>query len=215
MKSDRFRLPRSGRTVLDLFCGAGGAGMGYHRAGYAVFGVDNQVQPHYPFPFHCGDALAFLSRHGRDFDLIHASPPCQRYATVTKWTGRQARHPDLVATTRRGLELAGVPWVIENVVTSPLRPDLLLCGSMFGLPVKRHRVFETSSPITPPRGRCDHVDLLPFMHKNERAYADAMECLWMSNLDSRQAIPPAYTHYIGGQYRARRWQETQAGRSAP
>jgi hypothetical protein len=183
--------------LLDLFCGAGGAAVGYHRAGFDVVGVDINPQPHYPFEFHQGDAMTWPLD---GFDVIHASPPCPAYANVTRWRGNQGDHPDLLPGTRLRLEQAGVPWVIENVPGAPMRPDLILCGSQFGLAVRRHRWFETSPRLfnlVPP---CHHKrDDLPFMHKNERAYADALGCPWMTAIEGRDAIPPAYTEHIGRQ----------------
>ena len=185
--------------LLDLFCCAGGAAVGYHRAGFEVVGVDIAPQPNYPFEFHVGDALKFVAEHGHEFDAVHASPPCQTFANVTSWRGNQADHPDLLDPTRDALNATGLPWVIENVPKAPLRRDLVLCGSMFGLNVRRHRVFETSWGAFQLTSPCHHhAGLLPFVHKSERAYADAMECTWMSNVEARQAIPPAYTEYIGG-----------------
>ena len=182
--------------LLDLFCGAGGAAMGYHRAGFDIVGVDHVAQPRYPFEFHQADAMTFPLE---GFDAIHASPPCQAYANVTGWRGSHQNHPDLLPATRTRLQAAGVPWIIENVPGAPLRPDFLLCGSAFGLKVQRHRWFETdwSGPqfATP----CSHHQLLPFMHKGERAYADALGCHWMTNREAREAIPPAYTQHIGEQ----------------
>jgi DNA (cytosine-5)-methyltransferase 1 len=173
--------------------------MGYHRAGFEVVGVDNRPMPRYPFEFHQADALEFVQAHGKSFDVIHASPPCQHYANVTRWRGNQDDHPDLVEATREALIGTGKLFIIENVERAPIRPDLILCGSQFGLRVRRHRWFETSFPafnLLPP---CNHRDLLPFMHKGERAYADAMECHWMNNREGRQAIPPAYCEFIGHQ----------------
>jgi hypothetical protein len=129
--------------LLDTFCCAGGAGMGYHRAGFQVFGVDIQKRDEYPFHCHEGDAIGFIREHGHEFDAIHASPPCQRYTTITR--DRDA-HPDLVAETREALISTGKPWVIENVTAAPLRRDVVLCGEMFGLRVLRHRKFEFSNP---------------------------------------------------------------------
>jgi DNA (cytosine-5)-methyltransferase 1 len=183
--------------LLDLFCGAGGAAMGYHQAGFEIVGVDIKPQPHYPFEFHRANALTFPLD---GFDAIHASPPCQHYANVTRWRGDPDDHPDLIAPIRERLIAAGNPWVIENIFEAPIRPDFVLCGSMFGLRVRRHRLFETSwgNPILQPP--CSyHGRLLPFMHKGERAYADAMGCTWMTKEEAREAIPPAYTRFIGEQ----------------
>jgi len=193
MSADRPRL-------LDLYSCAGGAGVGYHRAGFNVVGVDINPQPNYPFEHHVADAIEYVKAHGHEFDAIHASPPCQTYANVTAWRGDQATHPDLLAPTRDALNETSKPWVIENVPEAPLRHDLLLCGSMFGLNVRRHRAFETSWGAYQLTPTCHHHSgLLPFAHKGERAYADAMECTWMSKTEGRQAIPPAYTEYIGAQ----------------
>lgn len=189
--------------ALDLFCCAGGAGFGYHLAGFQVTGVDIQPQPHYPFDFVQGDALAYLRDNmeeiRQEFDLIHASPPCQYFARVTRWRGKAEDHPDLIDPTRDLLEETGLPYVLENVLEAPIRRDYVLCGSMFGLNVRRHRAFETSWGPGDPPAPCDHhAGLLPFAHKGERAYADAMGCTWMSKREGRQAIPPAYTEFIGG-----------------
>lgn len=119
------------------------------------------------------------------------------HARVTAWRGARADHPDLLAPTLALLGRITTPWVIENVPEAPLRRDFLLCGSQFGLAVRRHRVFQTSPrlfDLVPP---CRHHRLMPFGHKAERAYADALGCPWMTNLEARQAIPPAYTHHIG------------------
>ncbi len=184
--------------LLDLFCGAGGAAMGYHRAGFDVVGVDIKPQPHYPFEFHQADALTFPLD---GFDAIHASPPCQHRAPVTAWRGDRDNHPDLLTPMLGRLRAeATVPWVVENVPGRPFGHDLVLCGSMFGLRVRRHRWFVTSWQAAALVHPCHHrPDDLPFMHKGERAYADAMGCHWMSNREAREAIPPAYTELIGAQ----------------
>ena len=182
--------------LLDLFCGAGGAAMGYQQAGFDVVGVDIAPQPHYPFEFHQADALTYPLD---GVDAIHGSPPCQLWANVTTWRGDPADHPDILTPLRtRLLAEAKVPWVLENVPEAPLRRDFLLCGSMFGLRVKRHRAFETSWHGFGFAIGCNHNGALPFMHKGERAYADAMGCDWMTNIEAREAIPPAYTSYLGG-----------------
>lgn len=190
--------------LLDLYCCQGGAAMGYHLAGWDVTGVDIEPQPRYPFAFVQADALEYLAEHGHEYDAIHASPCCQGKAAVTDWRGSRADHPDLLAPTLAVLRPSPYLWVVENVpeaaADGTMRPDLWLCGSMFGLSVRRHRVFETSwrpLQLTPP---CQHRRTdVPFGHKGERAFADAMGCTWMTNLGGRQAIPPAYTRYIGEQ----------------
>lgn len=132
------------------------------------------------------------------FDAIHASPPCQASANVTRWRGRQEDHEELIPATRESLEATGLPWVIENVPEADILPDFLLCGSMFGLAVKRHRAFETNwREFELNHGCAGHSALLPFEHKGERTYADAMGCDWMTNVEGRQAVPPAYTEHVG------------------
>jgi hypothetical protein len=182
--------------LLDLFCGAGGCSVGYHRAGFEVVGVDIDPQPNYPFEFHRADAMTWALFDG--FDAVHASPPCQGYANVTRWRGDQDDHPRLIEATRRRLIHYGLPWVMENVRTPELRPSIVLCGSMFGLPIRRHRGFETSWHAFDLVPQCQHRPTdMAFMHKHERAYADAMGCDWMTAREAREAIPPAYTEYIG------------------
>lgn len=186
--------------LLDLFCGAGGAAMGYYRAGFDVIGVDVKPQPHYPFRFVQGDALNppfDLSK----FQAAHASPPCQGYSPVTDWRGSRDNHGRRIEETRQLLKDNFDAWVIENVPHAPLRSDYVLCGSMFGLPIRRHRWFETSWE--------DFVLLPPCQHKRtdfafdhggkqpESVYRDAMGCEWMLVAESREAIPPAYTEWIG------------------
>lgn len=187
--------------LLDLFCGGGGASMGYHRAGFDVVGVDREPQPDYPFPFVQADGLA-PPFDLRAFDVIHASPPCQAYSKATAWRGSRENHPDLIDATRAMLHDAGVPYVIENVedARTKLEAPLMLCGSMFGLAVRRHRYFEIPSLPFELMRPCEHVGLIPFDHggtATESEYRDAMECGWMTVVVARQAIPPAYTEWIG------------------
>jgi DNA (cytosine-5)-methyltransferase 1 len=196
--------------LLDLFCGAGGAGMGYHRAGFDVVGVDINPQPHYPFEFHQADALTFPLD---GFDAIHASPPCQVFVTRGRTQRRadRAPHLDLVPQTRARLEPSGVPWVMENVATSSLRRDLVLCGSMFGLKVRRHRHFE-SPFVVPWTLVCNHTGRIFGVYghgagpRRERTdwgtvadWRGAMGIDWMTRDEITQAIPPAYTEWIGAQ----------------
>lgn len=197
--------------LLDLFCGAGGAGMGYHRAGFDVVGVDINPQPNYPFEFHQGDALKYLLEHWREFDAFHASPPCQAFTLAQRIQGRE--HPDLVAATREAFLLIGRPWVIENVPGSPLRNPLTLCGAMFGLRTYRHRDFEAHRPLAGPihpehvarttkMGRRPQPD--EFMHVvgNFSGVAQARIAMgidWMTRDELRESIPPAYSQHVGAQ----------------
>lgn len=188
--------------LYDIFCGAGGATKGYQMAGFRVIGIDVAPQPRYcGDDFHQMDALTFFTAYARGLfepaTCFHCSPPCQRYANVTRWRGRQGDHPDLLPATLALLETTGVPWVIENVPGAPMRCDVQLCGSQFGLRVQRHRWLMLSRPFFALLPPCEHTNLLPFMHKGERAYADAMGCPWMNNREAREAIPPAYTEFLG------------------
>ena len=196
--------------LLDLFCGAGGAAMGYHRAGFDVVGVDINPQPNYPFEFFQGDAMAWVldtydPEYG--FDAIHASPPCQAYSAASHLPD----HPDLYEEVRELIEETGLPYVIENVPGAPFRSGITLCGSMFDLPVRRHRNFETSFLVL--RQPCDHSGERPytitghagagdFAHHRGASAEDGpklMDCDWMTWTEACQAIPPAYTEYIGTQ----------------
>lgn len=199
---------------LDLFCGAGGAGMGYHRAGFEVVGWDIEHHKDYPFEHHMGDALDVLADvdYVQSFDLVHASPPCQAYTNAAKI--QKQNHPDLVDPVREHLVAAGVPYIIENVPGSPLIRPIMLCGAMFtGLRTYRHRLFESSMPLTAPphpghtapttkMGRPPKQD--EFMHvvgnfSGVAAAREAMGISWMKRDDLREAIPPAYTEYLGRQ----------------
>lgn len=203
--------------LLDLCCGAGGAGGGYLRAGFEVTGVDTVAQPDYPGAFVQADALTYLAEHGHEFDAVHASPPCQASSTLTKGTNNLiATHADEIGVYRRHLRALDVPYVIENVVTASLRPDLMLCGTMFDLMVLRHRVFEASVPITQPKhprhnGRVSgwrHGRLIRGSYLGvwgQGGYKGTVE-QWQDGLGTpwittrkglANAIPPAYTHHIG------------------
>jgi DNA (cytosine-5)-methyltransferase 1 len=202
--------------ALDLFCCAGGAGMGLARAGFEVVGVDIRPQPRYPFEFRQADALTFQVD---GFDFIWASPPCQRYSDLAKRNGNAADWPDLVEPIRSKLIASGAYFVIENVDGAPLRRDVVLCGTMFpGLRVLRHRLFETNFAIEQP---VHPSHPLVFTHDKRKAHygkldqnssfvqvtgggncsvsnaASAMGIDWMTKDELNEAIPPAYSEFIG------------------
>jgi len=210
--------------LLDLFCGAGGAAEGYHRAGFDVIGVDIKPQPHYPFEFHQADAIDILQdlavgawpwpkSHPRPFpfDVIHASPPCQEYSTGAP--GRKRGGPDLLGAVRDRLQAIGLPYVLENVATAPMPSSILLCGVTFGLPLVRHRRFEihpdpvlapSSCPQSSYSRAVDHgPGVYSYGHGNWgpawREHVLPVVWPWMTVAESGQAIPPAYTEYIGSQ----------------
>ncbi|QQM15269.1 DNA methyltransferase [Mycobacterium phage Pound] len=204
--------------LLDLFSGAGGAGMGYHRAGFEVVGVDINPQPNYPFEFHQGDAIEYATAHMHEFDAIHASPPCQSQTALTKGTNKAKRdlYPNLIPQTRDLLARFDGPTVIENVQGSEVRPDLILCGEMFGLGVIRHRHFELNVPIptikhVKHRGRvagCRHGKWYdgPYFavygdgggKGSVEQWQRAMGIDWTDvRKEIAEAIPPAYSEYIG------------------
>ncbi|MYA87999.1 MAG: DNA cytosine methyltransferase [Boseongicola sp. SB0662_bin_57] len=213
--------------LLDLFCCAGGAAVGYDRAGFAVTGVDMEPQPNYPFAFVQTDALALNPDFMARFDAIHASPPCQHYSDLAKRNGNADDWPDLVDATRAMLQATGKPWVIENVEGSPLRDPVLLCGTMFpGLRVIRHRLFESNFPIEQPPhiSHTEHPKCHTFDKRKSHygktcewtdfvsvngggnctiaAARDAMGIDWMTKREINEAIPPAYAEYVGRQLMA-------------
>jgi DNA (cytosine-5)-methyltransferase 1 len=143
--------------LLDLFCGAGGCGVGYRQAGFDVVGVDLLDQPDYPFEFHQADAMTYPL--DGDWDAIHASPPCQAFTSL-KVMHNAREHEDLLTETRERLQAWGGLYVIENVPGAPMRNHVTICGSSIGLGVRkydrelrRHRHFEVTSPSWSRRAR--------------------------------------------------------------
>lgn len=214
---DSHRKPR----LLDLFCCAGGAGLGYSKAGFDVVGIDIDPQPNYPLPFIQTDALNLEPEFIAGFDAIHASPPCQSYSDLAKRNGNAHEWPRLIEPVRELLIRSGLPYIIENVDGAPLLNPVVLCGTMFkGLRVIRHRLFEANFPIlTPPHGKhpiCHTFDkrkrqygktdeMRDFVSVNGggnctvAAARDAMGISWMTKNELNEAIPPAYTQFIGEQ----------------
>lgn len=203
--------------LLDLYCCGGGAAAGYHRAGFEVVGVDNRPQPKYPYSFVQADALSLSPAFLDGFDAIHASPPCQAHSSITRVTGRQ--HVDLIPQTRAMLRAIGKPFVIENVVGAPLIDPFLLCGSMFGLgtscgaELRRHRLFEVNwyvglvpacqhgrgATITitgnTPQSNVERNKVRVTYSADEARRAMGID--WLAVAELREAIPPAYTQFIG------------------
>lgn len=202
--------------------------MGYHMAGFEVTGVDWEPQPAYPFKFWQDDVMNITDRQAisisRNFDAVAASPPCQGYSVTENMSS--GMHPRLIGPTREFLEFIGLPFVIENVPGAPLREPVQLCGSAFGLRVRRHRLFESNMPI---RGiQCNHgwqeshkpyacygtreqgnktgvVGVYGFPNesmegiRNTELRRIAMGIDWMNGEELCQAIPPAYTFFLGRQ----------------
>lgn len=228
-KISGYGIDRNGRRamrLLDAYCGQGGAAGGYARAGFEVVGVD--LADHsavYPFEFHQGDAVQFILDHGHEFDVIHASPPCQAHSTITNAVARK-QHLDLIPATREALHQVNKPFIIENVegARKVLVDPVRLCGSAFGLKVRRHRYFETS--FTVPELACRHREQGPVVgvygniergdysrrpdgtyrgrkaNSPEQASAALGGTEWMTWRGMTQCIPPAYTEYIGAVYAA-------------
>jgi DNA (cytosine-5)-methyltransferase 1 len=212
--------------LLDLYCCQGGAAAGYARAGWEVVGVDLHPQPRYPFEFVQANVLGLDPEWVAGFDAIHASPPCQ-FATLLKHAPGGREHPNLIPATRRLLEAAGRPYVIENVepARGHMRNPVALCGTMFGLgaqgcELRRHRLFETSFPLRPPV--CSHSDgpvigvyggharrrsarhggrgtRDEWIGGHKTAASEAMGIDWMTLDGLSEAIPPAYTEFVGRQ----------------
>lgn len=200
--------------ALDLFCKAGGAGKGLERAGFEVTGVDIEPQPRYPFSFVEADALALAPESIRRwYDLVWASPPCQAFTAYKRRPDHVAPRPNLIPAVRGLLRAAGVPYIIENVPGAPLLEPVTLCGSMFGLEVRRHRIFETSFPLLAPS--CNHaaqrgsfpqatnrtnrrrtVEVGVWRIPLERQQKAMGGCEWMTLEELSEAIPPAYSEFL-------------------
>lgn len=160
--------------LLDLFCGAGGAAMGYYRSGFDVVGVDHLPQKRYPFEFVQADALEFVAAHGHEFDAVHASPPCQGYSRMRHLPWLKGReYPMLIDATRAALMATGAIWVIENVEDAPLLNGVTLCGTMFGLKVYRHRKFESNILLMQPPHTKHRVVIGSGRMLNDRAQPNA------------------------------------------
>ncbi len=219
--------------LLDLFCCAGGAGVGYSRAGFEVVGVDIKLQPRYPLPFIQADVLTLDPKFIALFDAVHASPPCQSYSDLAKRNRNADAWPRLLDPVRDMLIRSSLPYIIENVEGAPLRNPIMLCGTMFkGLRVIRHRLFETNFPLlTPPHGKHPLVhtfdkrksqygktnDMRDFVSVNGggnctvMAARDAMGIEWMTKNELNEAIPPAYTRFVGEQLLSYLHAEEHAG----
>ncbi len=201
--------------LLDLFCCAGGASAGYAQLGFEVVGVDIERQHHYPYEFIRADALKVLRdrKFLRQFDAIHASPPCQAHTKAQVIMNNE--HPELIEPTRELLIKSGKPWIIENVVGAPLIDPIMLCGAMFPeLNVYRHRLFEANFPLWAPPDP-PHLEKQTKMGRppqpGERMYVvgnfsgvqaarEAMGIDWnMGRNYLREAIPPAYSRFVGKQ----------------
>ncbi len=218
----------NGRPVLlDLFCCSGGAGVGYWRAGFEVVGVDITPRPDYPMPFLRADALDACHQLGQYVDLVHSSPPCQRHCTLSQGTNRARRetYPDLIPPMRSILTWYGVPSVIENVPGADIRKDLSLCGEQFGLGVLRHRDFELDQWSAPKLPHVKHRGpVRGWRHKvwrdgpyiaaygkgggkgNVSEMQQAMDITWTAEHAAlTEAIPPAYTQWIGERFIGGDW----------
>lgn len=206
-------------VCLDLFCGAGGAGMGYKRAGFDLLGVDRSAQPDYPGRFELADWRDGLARYGEVADFIHASPPCQGYTTGGKRAARRygTGYEFLIPEVQAALYASGKPYVLENVMGSSLATSVVLCGEMFGLRVIRHRKFECSFVAFQPahrkhrgpaangnaclqRGEFHYFCVAGNAIGSRAEWASAMGVDWITTKHGvRESIPPAYTEYLGRQ----------------
>ena len=206
--------------LLDLFCGVGGASVGYHQAGFEVHGVDLKHGKRYPFTYIRADVLDVLKdeEYIEQFDVIHASPPCQTHSRTKHLRNAQGKTTskiDLIPETRAALIASGKPYVIENVPGSPLINPIQLCGSSFGLKVRRHRLFESnvaligSECLHDEQGRPIGVygslrDDIPNGGKTANSIDEARQAMgisWGIWSELVEAIPPLYTLYLGNQIR--------------
>lgn len=210
--------------ILDLFCCQGGASRGYADAGFEVVGVDIDPQPRYPYEFVQADAIEYLAAHGHEFDAIHASPPCQSFlnlGAVNKALGRDYEYPNLIGPVRELLRHSGRPYVIENVQDAAyeLIDPVRICGTGFGKPLRRHRLFESNIPLVGipcnhaafsepkywtgwrPKGekRLSTVVQVYGNAGGQHEWPAAMGIDWMDRHGFVEAIPPAYTEHIGMQ----------------
>lgn len=201
--------------LLDLFCGAGGCSAGYAAAGFEIVGVDINPQRNYPFEFIQMDALEAIKKYGPSFDIIHASPPCQRYSILTPIEYKN-NHPDLLVPTRKAIKtLEDKIYIIENVPGARhlMINPIMICGTMFGMNLWRHRYFECNPVLTFPPATCNHSKNPVMISGTSRRHVEgkrvgentAEECrkesglTWMTRKEMDEAIPPAYTEWIGNQ----------------
>jgi DNA (cytosine-5)-methyltransferase 1 len=204
--------------LLDLFCGVGGASVGYAEAGFEVHGVDLKHGKRYPFTYTRANVLDILKDQEfiNQFDVIHASPPCQTHS-ITKHLrnaqGKSTSKVDLIPETRAALIASGKPYIIENVPGSPLINPVQLCGSSFNLKVRRHRLFESNMPLQgsacyhKKQGRPIGVygslnDEIPQGGKTAATIDEARKAMgmdWAIWTELVEAIPPAFTKYLGHQ----------------
>lgn len=215
-------------VLLDAFCGAGGAGHGYWRAGFRVVGIDIKAQPYYPYEFIQGDALEYIKEHGHEYDAIHASPPCQGYSRLKSFVDVSG-YPKLLEPVRDLLIASGKPWVIENVIGAPLVDPVLICGAglditaldpMTGgaLVLARHRIFESNVPLVGMDCRCAEYSRRGYRiagvygggtsrRPQDRGYVPDMETKralmgmhWTRGVKPvTEAIPPRYSEHVGRQ----------------
>jgi DNA (cytosine-5)-methyltransferase 1 len=204
--------------LLDLFCGVGGASVGYAEAGFEVHGVDLKHGKRYPFSYLRADVLDVLKDDEfiQQFDVIHASPPCQTHSITQHLRNAQGKSTskiDLIPETRAALIACGKPYIIENVVGSPLINPIQLCGSSFGLRVRRHRLFESNMKLQ--GSECNHKlqgrpvgvygslnDEIPNGGKTAKTISEARIAMgidWAIWTELVEAIPPAFTKYLGHQ----------------